>query len=124
MPASTLCTTVVGCDDPILTELADVPAAPPELLDVIAQIPDPRKVRGIRHRLPAVVLLAEAAVLAGATSFAAIAQWTRNGGKELLDAAGMSDALIPNEATIRRILEMIDADRFDLLGICVDTAVV
>ncbi|TCN37851.1 DDE family transposase [Rhodococcus sp. SMB37] len=115
MPASTLCTTVVDCADPILGELVDVPAAPQELLDVIAQIPDPRKARGIRHQLPTVILIAVTAVVTGATSFAAIAQWAKYCGRMLLDAAGMMNAQIPSEPTIRRILEMIDPDTFDLL---------
>lgn len=115
MPASTLCTTVVDCADPILGELADVPAAPTELLDTIAQIPDPRKARGIRHQLPTIILIAVTAVVTGATSFAAIAQWAKYCGRVLLDAAGMMDAQIPSEPTIRRILEMIDPDTFDLL---------
>lgn len=118
MPAPTLCTntTIVdNANDPILGELADIPAAPQELLDAIMQIPDSRKARGIRHRLPTVVLLAATAVLTGATSFAAIAHWARHCGRALLDAAGMTDAEVPSEPTIRRILETIDADRFDLL---------
>lgn len=118
MPASLVCTThayVVDIDDNLHCELADIPAAPPELLDVIAQIPDLRKARGIRHRLPVIVLLAAAAVLTGATSFTAIAQWARHCGRALLDAAGMPEAEIPSEPTIRRILEMIDPHRFDLL---------
>ncbi|WP_307811037.1 ISAs1 family transposase [Tomitella cavernea] len=82
---------------------------------MIAQIPDPRKARGIRHRIPAVVLLAATAVVAGACSFAAIAQWAHDCGRELLDTAGMADAQIPSKPTIRRILEQIDAHTFDLL---------
>ncbi|WP_158726880.1 transposase family protein [Tomitella fengzijianii] len=118
MPATPVCPTaasIVDPDDPALGGLADVPAAPPELREVIGQIPDPRKARGIRHRIPAVVLLAATAVVAGACSFAAIAQWAHNCGRELLDAAGMADAQIPSEPTIRRILEHIDAHTFDLL---------
>jgi hypothetical protein len=36
------------------------------LLAVLAQVPDPRKARGIRHRFQAVLALAVCAVLAGA----------------------------------------------------------
>lgn len=118
MPASTLCTTnttAVDSNDLLLGELGDIPAPPQDLLDVIAQIPDLRQARGIRHSLPAIVLLAAAAVLTGATSFTAIAQWARYCGRALLDAAGMPAAGIPSEPTIRRTLELIDAHRFDLL---------
>ncbi|WP_024795647.1 ISAs1 family transposase [Tomitella biformata] len=118
MPTSISCPTgsaLVEPDDPILGELVDIPAAPQELLDVIARIPDTRKARGIRYPLPAVVLLAATAVVTGATSFAAIAQWAHDCGRPLLDAADMADSGIPSEPTIRRILEMIDAHSFDLL---------
>ncbi len=37
--------------DPLLGELADVPAAPHGLLELIAKVPDPRKPRGKRHAL-------------------------------------------------------------------------
>src|SRR5574340_553372 len=118
MPAPTSCPTssvLVEADDLILGALADIPSAPQELLEVIAQIPDPRKARGIRHPLPAIILLAVAAVVTGATSFAAIAQWAHHCGRTLLDAAGMADARVPSEPTIRRILERIDPEQLDLL---------
>lgn len=38
--------------------------------------------------------MAATAVLAGATSFAAIVQWERHVGRTLLDAAGMADAVV------------------------------
>ena len=45
------------------------------LLDDLAQIADPRKRRGRRHTLGAVLAVAVAAVLAGARSLAAIGEW-------------------------------------------------
>ncbi|MGH3391359.1 MAG: transposase family protein [Actinomadura sp.] len=38
-------------------------------------MPDPRDARGRRHPLWAVILVAASAVVAGADSYAAIAQW-------------------------------------------------
>ena len=56
-----------------LTEsLADERAG---LVAVLARVADPRKRRGVRHRLSAVVGLAVCAVLAGARSYVAIAEW-------------------------------------------------
>jgi predicted transposase YbfD/YdcC len=118
MPASTLCTTtavLVDRNDPLPSELAEVPPAPRELLEVIRQIPDPRNPRGVRHRLPAIIMIAAAAVIAGATSFAAIAQWARHGGPALLTAAGLPAGAIPSEPTIRRMLESLDAHQVDLV---------
>jgi hypothetical protein len=48
------------------------------LLDVLADLPDPRRRRGRRHGLVAVLAVAICAVLAGARSYAAIAQWAQD----------------------------------------------
>ena len=55
---------VVDDCDPLLGELAEVPPAPAGLLDLIAQVPDPRKAWGIRRRLPGVLAVARGALLA------------------------------------------------------------
>src|SRR3954454_7833255 len=47
------------------------------LLRGLSAVPDPRDARGRRHGLRSVLLLAVGAVLAGARSYAAIAQWAR-----------------------------------------------
>ena len=50
-------------------------AEAPHLLAYLARVPDPRAARGRRHRLVTILALAAAAVLAGARSIAAIAEW-------------------------------------------------
>jgi hypothetical protein len=45
------------------------------LLQALEAVPDPRQRRGRRHRLQSVLYLALGAVLAGADSWAAIADW-------------------------------------------------
>jgi hypothetical protein len=45
------------------------------LLPVLAAVPDPQARRGTRHRLAVILGLAVCAVLAGARSFTAIAEW-------------------------------------------------
>jgi hypothetical protein len=52
------------------------PAESPHLLAYLATIPDPRRPAGCRHPLACILGLAAAAVLAGARSMAAIAEWT------------------------------------------------
>ena len=60
-----------------------------------------------------------AAVLAGARSFAAIGEWVADAPPEVMAALGiMRDPLTgrfdpPDEATIRRVLEAVDADALD-----------
>jgi ferric-dicitrate binding protein FerR (iron transport regulator) len=48
---------------------------PMRLPPLLAAIPDPRARRGMRHRLAVILGLAVCAVLAGARSFTAIAEW-------------------------------------------------
>jgi hypothetical protein len=50
----------------------------PGLLAVLAAMPDPRDPRGVRYPLASVLAVAVCAVLAGAVTFAAIADWVRD----------------------------------------------
>jgi hypothetical protein len=45
------------------------------LPEYLAEVPDPREPRGVRHALTSLLLVSVAAVLAGARSFAAIGEW-------------------------------------------------
>ena len=105
---------VVDDSDPLLGELAEVPSAPAGLLELIAKVPDPRKPRGIRHRLPGVLAVALSAVSAGATSFVGIAEWAADAGPQLLARLGVTGA-VPSESTIRRCLQKLAPDQLDAL---------
>jgi DDE_Tnp_1-associated/Transposase DDE domain len=90
-----------------------------DLLDDLAQITDPRKRRGRRHALGAVLAVAVAAVLAGAKSLAAIGEWAADAPQPVLAALGVRrDPLRrvwrpPAEATVRRVLARVDPDALD-----------
>ncbi len=113
VPSSpTLC--VVDDSDPLVGELADVPPAPAGLLEMLAQVPDPRQPRGVRHRLDGVLAVALAATLAGADSYTAIAEWVADAAPAELGALGVAGAP-PSESTIRRCLQRLAPDRFDEL---------
>ncbi|MFI6151034.1 transposase family protein, partial [Streptomyces sp. NPDC051109] len=65
------------------------PAAPgehPHLLDHLATVPDPRRAKGRRHPLAFVLTLAACAVLAGAKSLTAIAEWATDAPAAVLAA--------------------------------------
>jgi predicted transposase YbfD/YdcC len=90
-------------------------AGGPHLLAYLAAIPDPRAARGRRHPLAAILAMAAAAVLAGARSIAAIAEWAADAPPPVRAALGARrDApdhfAVPAEATIRRTLCRLDAD--------------
>jgi predicted transposase YbfD/YdcC len=82
------------------------------LLPVLAAIPDPRARRGIRHRLTVILGLAVCAVLAGARSFTAIAEWAADADQATRDALGITGT-VPCESTFRRTLQTLDADALD-----------
>jgi predicted transposase YbfD/YdcC len=104
--------------DPAIGHLADLVEGggegPPGLLAVLATVADPRHRRGVRHRLAVVLGLALCAVLAGARSFTAIAEWAADADRQTLAGLGVTGA-VPSESTFRRTLQRLDADAFDEL---------
>ena len=105
--------------DPAIDHLADLAEGasgePPGLLAVLARVADPRCRRGVRHRLAVVLGLAVCAVLAGARSFTAIAEWAADADQRTLARLGVTGA-VPSESTFRRTLQRLDADAFDELA--------
>ena len=99
-----------------LADLAeDAAEDPPGLLGVLARVADPRHRRGVRHKLAVILGLAVCAVLAGARSFTAIAEWAVDADQDTLRALGVGGA-VPSESTFRRVLQHLDADAFDDLA--------
>jgi hypothetical protein len=83
------------------------------LLAYLAAVPDPRAACGRRHPLIAILALAAAAVLAGARSLAAIAEWAADAPQPVRAALGARRAapdhwVVPAETTIRRTLSRLD----------------
>ncbi|SEG96083.1 Predicted transposase YbfD/YdcC associated with H repeats [Nonomuraea solani] len=89
------------------------------LLERFQHIPDPRDPRGVRHTLASLLALASAAVLAGSRSFTAIGEWIADAPAQVMAALGVRrDPLSghwqpPDESTVRRVLEQIDAQALD-----------
>jgi hypothetical protein len=86
-----------------------VPRVALSLVEAFAEIPDPRHARGIRHGVLAIVLLGACAVLTGARSFAAIAEYAHDTGRAILDLLGVG-TVVPHACTIRRVLQDLDPD--------------
>jgi hypothetical protein len=99
--------------------LAPVCLPDPGLARCLVAVPDPRDPRAIRHSLTSLLMASVAAVLAGARSFTAIGEWVADAPPRVLAALGIRhDPLTgqfepPDEATIRRVLEAVDADALD-----------
>ena len=93
-------------------------AETPHLLAYLATVTDPRARAGRRHPLVAILMLAAAAVLAGARSIAAIAEWAADAPQPVRAALGTRHDprtgrwvwAVPTETTIRRTLARVDPE--------------
>ena len=95
-----------------LAPLGEVaPPARAGLLEVLESVPDPRKKRGVRHRFAAILFVSVCAVVSGARSFAAIAEWAADAVEDTLSGMGIG---APDASTIRRALSTLSGDGFDI----------
>jgi predicted transposase YbfD/YdcC len=85
---------------------------PWNVLDVLKVVADPRKRRGRRFTLAAILAVALAATIAGAQSFSAIGEWAADAPATVLARLGVTRGA-PSEKTIRRVLQLLDGDRLD-----------
>ncbi len=95
---------------------ADTPVTagevPEELLVALRAITDPRCRGGVRHQLVAVLGVAVCAVLAGARSYVAIAEWAQDLPGAVRQRLGI-ERVPPSETAIRRVLQAIDPHLLD-----------
>jgi len=85
---------------------------PEGLLDALGQVPDPRDPRGIRYPLVPVLAIAVCAMLTGARSYAAIAEWAADAPPRLRARLGLPGA-VPDLVTIWRVLTSVDPAALD-----------
>jgi predicted transposase YbfD/YdcC len=93
---------------PAVTEFPDRPGGLSEaetitLVAALGSVPDPRKARGRRYSLQAILMLALTGVMAGARSWTALAQWAREG-QHQVRLCGRP----PSLWTFRRVLCAVD----------------
>jgi DDE_Tnp_1-associated/Transposase DDE domain len=86
--------------------------APGSLFAFLANLPDPRSPHGRRFSLIALLASACAAVLCGQTSYAAIAQWTRNQPAPLRHALGFFRKP-PTDGAFRYLFALLDLSAFE-----------
>ncbi|GAA2532006.1 ISAs1 family transposase [Pilimelia columellifera] len=101
-----------------------VPADPlsvvSSLFDRLAQVPDPRRLRGLRHPLLAILVLTACATLvAGNDGVTAIRQWAARTPQDVVHRIGarysplLGRYTAPSERTFRRVLATLDSDALD-----------
>jgi hypothetical protein len=83
------------------------------LLDVLADVPDPRSRHGRRHPLSAILALAVVAMLGGAKSYQAIAQFGRDKGFGLAHLLGFQRGKTPTKSTFSVIFRALDVQAFE-----------
>jgi hypothetical protein len=86
------------------------------LAAALAEIPDPRRDHLRVHRLVPLLQLAIAAMLSGARSLYAIAQWGRErlvDAPDLLEALGLEAGRSPCVATLHRVFKRLDVNGFE-----------
>lgn len=85
----------------------------PSLMEVLASVPDPRSRHGRRHPLPAILALAVGAMLCGARSLYAIAQWGRDHGSPMAQALGFRRERTPCVSTLHEVFSRLDRESFE-----------
>ena len=103
---------VVSGAPPVLTERDRE-----SLLEALARVPDPRRARGVRYPVVAILAAVVCSMLGGARSYAAIGQWCADLDTATRDKLGFTGK-IPGTVTIWRLLVHIDAPALDAV-VCV-----
>lgn len=85
----------------------------PSLREALAEMADFRQAQGKRYELVSILLLACVAMMMGARSEQAIAEWGRNYGVVWLRRLGIERERGPSQATIHRILKGIDCRQLE-----------
>ena len=82
------------------------------LLEAFKQVPDPRKRRGVRHPLQALLTLAATAFLAGVRSVNAIGDFGRDH-PELAEPMGFTRGKLPCQGTFHYLFKALDIHAFE-----------
>jgi predicted transposase YbfD/YdcC len=116
---SAIATVVAEVDQQERNGSTDNSPGPADLRKAWAQIPDPRSPRGRRHPLVVILALVQAAIVSGATSYAAIRHWIDTAPQEVLQQIGARQDRrtgryqAPHPDTVCRTLAQVNAAHVD-----------
>jgi len=85
------------------------------LVDVLAELPDPRSKHGRIHPLTAVLSLVVVVLLLGRKSLKSIARLGRQSGHPFVHALGFRRGKIPSASTLFELLRQLDVTAFEAL---------
>jgi hypothetical protein len=88
-------------------------SSPVTLLEALAQVPDPRNPKGVRYPLHAILSLAVLAMLTGAKSYSAIAQFGHERGAALALALGFRRGTTLSKSALADLFRRIDVLAFE-----------
>jgi predicted transposase YbfD/YdcC len=88
-------------------------STPLSLLEALAQVPDPRSRHGRRHPLSAILSLTVLAMLCGAKSYEAIAQFGRDKGPALAFLLGFKRGKTPTKSTFSVLFRVLNVQTFE-----------
>ena len=83
------------------------------LLRAFEEVPDPRSTHGRRHPLSAILALSVCAMVSGARSLYAIAQWGRMQDPDTLKELGFTRDRTPAVSTLHKVFSSMDSDAFE-----------
>ena len=84
-----------------------------DLLEILAQVPDPRKAKGKRHPLRAILGLAVLAIMCGYRSYSTIAEWGRTYSPTLVRTLGFTHAQTPCAATLHNLFKRLNIAKLE-----------
>jgi hypothetical protein len=92
-----------------------MPKLPLSLVQVLAELPDPRDPRGRIHPLVPVLSLTLVAILGGCSTLAAISQFGRDRGAAFAHALGFRRGKTPAPSTLSELFRVLDVECLDRL---------
>jgi hypothetical protein len=98
--------------DVLSLEQVERVAPPRSLAEALSEVPDPRDPHGRRYGIGPILALSVCAMLCGARSLYAIAQWGRDHGPEMARALGFRKGT-PCVATLHLLFKRLDRDRLE-----------